>query len=147
MQRRLARINDDVVLVINDALELTRAHVEHQADARRHALVKPNVRNRDGKLDVAHALAADARERDFNAATIADDALVFDPLVFSAGAFPIAGRTEDSFAEKAALLRFKRSIIDRLRIFDFAFAPRPHRVARGHANCDLVETDRSLFAH
>jgi len=87
------------------------------------------VRNRDGELDVAHALAADARERDFNTATIADDALVFDPFVFSAGAFPIAGRTEDSFAKKAALLRFKRSIIDRLRIFDFAFASRPHRVA------------------
>src|SRR6267143_319129 len=96
---------------------------------------------------MSHALATHTRERDFNAAPVADDALVLDPLVFSAGAFPIAGRTENSFAEKAALLRFERSIIDRLRIFDFAFAPRPHRVARGHANCDLVETDRSLFAH
>ena len=45
LQRRLARINYDVILVVNDALELTRAHVEHESDARGHALVKPNVRN------------------------------------------------------------------------------------------------------
>src|SRR5215475_4143465 len=147
LQRRLARIDDDVVLIIDDALELPRAHVEHQADARRHALVKPDVRNGDRELDVAHTFTANARKRDFNAATIADNALVLDSLVFSARTFPVACRTENSFAEKSALLRLERSIIDRLRIFDFAFAPRPHRVARSHANRDLVETDRSLFSH
>ena len=89
MQRRLARIDDDVVLVIDDALELARAHVEHQAEARRHALVEPDVRDRHGQFDVAHALAAHARQRHFDAATIADDALVLDALVLSAGAFPV----------------------------------------------------------
>ena len=43
LQRRLTRIDDDVVLIINNALELAGAHVEHQTDARRHALVKPDV--------------------------------------------------------------------------------------------------------
>ena len=75
LQRRLARIDDDVIFVIDDALELARAHVQHEADARRHAFVKPDVRNRHGQFDVAHALAADAGERHFHAATVADDAL------------------------------------------------------------------------
>src|SRR5262249_23269030 len=124
---------------------LARTHVEHQADARRHTFIKPDVRNRDRQLDVAHAFATNASERYFDAAAIADDALVLNPLIFSAGALPITGRTENTFAEKPALLRFERSVVDRLRIFDLALAPRAHRVTRGHANCDLVETDRSLF--
>ena len=45
LQRCLAWINDDVVLVIDDALELARAHIEHESDARGHAFVKPDVRN------------------------------------------------------------------------------------------------------
>ena len=89
LQRRLARIDDDVILVIDDALELAGGHVEHEADARRHAFEEPDVRDRHGQFDVAHAFAAHARERHFDAATIADDALVLDALVFSAGAFPV----------------------------------------------------------
>src|SRR5438105_3878945 len=105
------------------------------------------MRNWNGQLNVAHSLATHTRQRDFDAAAIADNAFMFDAFVFSAGAFPIARWSENTFAEKSAFLRFERSIIDRLGIFDFAFAPRPHRVARSHANCDLIETDRSLFTN
>src|SRR5437763_13301803 len=92
-QRGVTRIDDNVVLVVDHALELTRTHVEHETEARRHALVEPDVRDRHCQLDVAHAFAANARERYFNAATVADNALVLDALVFSAGAFPVASRT------------------------------------------------------
>src|SRR5581483_8409411 len=146
-QRGLARIDDDVVFVVNDALELACAHVEHQTNARRHALVEPNVRNRNGELDVAHAFAANTRERDFDAATIADDAFMFDAFVFSAGAFPVACRTENTFAEKASLFRFEGAVIDRLGIFDFAFAPRSHGVAARDANRDLIKTYRPFFTY
>ena len=146
-KRRLARIDDDVVFVIDDALELTRAHVEHQSQTGRHAFIKPDVRNRHGQFDMAHAFATHARQRHFHAATIADDALVFDALVFSAGTFPIARRSKNAFAEKAALLRLEGAVIDRLRIFDFAFAPGAHRVARGDADRDLLKTNGALFTH
>jgi len=49
-------------------------------------LREPDVRHGHGHLDVAHALATDAGDGHFDAATIADDVLVFDALVFSAGA-------------------------------------------------------------
>ncbi len=147
LQRSLTRIDDDVVLVINDAFELTGAHVEHEAKAGRHALIEPDVRDRHGQLDVAHALATDAGQGHFHTATIADDTLVFDPLVLPAGAFPIARRTENPLAEKAALLRFESTIIDRLGVFNFAFAPGAHGVAGSDANSHLIKTYGALFAH
>ena len=146
-QRRLTRIDDDIVLIIDNALQLTRAHIQHQADAGGHALIKPNMRHRHGQFDVAHAFATNSRKRYFDTAAIADDALVLDSLVLSAGAFPVPGRTEDSLAKQTAFFRFESSVIDRLGILDLAFTPRPHRIAGGNANCHLIKTYRALFAH
>ena len=129
LQRRFARINDDVVFIIDDALELARTHVEHESETRRHAFIKPDVGNRHRQFDMAHPIATNPGQRNFHAAAVANDALMFDPLVFSAGAFPIAGRSKNSFAKKAALFRLKGAVINCLGIFDFAFAPGAHRVA------------------
>jgi hypothetical protein len=96
---------------------------------------------------MAHAFAAYTRERDFHTAPIADHALVLDALVFSTRAFPIARWTEDPFTEKPTFLWLERSIVDRLRILDFAFTPGAHGVARSDPDCDLIEADRSLFAY
>src|SRR4030095_2922710 len=126
---------------------LTRAHVKHESDARRHAFVKPDVRNRHRQLYVPHAFTTNARECNFHAATVADHALMLDALVFSAGTLPVAGRAKNPFAEKAALLRFKGTVINCLGIFDFAFAPRAHGIARGNANCDLIKNYWAFFAH
>src|SRR5205814_4878668 len=51
------------------------------------------------------------------------DVLVFDPLVFSAGALVIAHRAENLLAEKAARLGLERAVIDRLGILDLALRP------------------------
>jgi hypothetical protein len=48
LQWRLTGVDNDVILVVNNALELPRAHIEHKSDARRHAFVKPNMGNRHG---------------------------------------------------------------------------------------------------
>ncbi len=135
----VALIGDDVVLVVDDALELAGAHVEHQADARRHALVEPDVGNRHGELDVTHALATDAAEGDFDAAAVANDALVLDALVFSAGTFPVTGRPEDAFAEETAFLRFEGPVVDGLGILDLTFGPAPDDFRRGDGDGDLVK--------
>ena len=139
LERRVARIDDDVILVIDDALEIARGHVEHQADARRHALEEPDVRDRHGQFDVAHALAAHARERHFDAATIADDAAVLDALILSAGAFPVLDRTENALAEQAAFFRLERAVIDGLGVFDFALGPGPDGFRRGDGDRDVIE--------
>ena len=96
---------------------------------------------------MSHTFATDTGQRDFHATTVADHSLMFDALVFSTGAFPIPRRTKNAFAEKASLLRLKRTVIDRLGIFDFAFTPRAHRVAGSNTDCDLIKTHGTLFAH
>src|SRR5438045_8889212 len=96
---------------------------------------------------MTHPFTTDSSQRNFDATPVADDAFMLDTLVFSARTFPVARRTKNAFAEKASLFRFESPIIDCLRIFDFAFAPRAHRVTRRHANRDLIKTHGPRFAH
>src|SRR5262249_4669268 len=83
---------DEVRGEVDDLLERLRRDVEEVAEPARNALEVPDVRDRRGELDVTHALAADLRARDLDAATLADDALEPDPLVLAAVALPVLGR-------------------------------------------------------
>ena len=62
LQRGQARLQHDVVFEVENALEVLQRHVEQQADARRQRLQEPDVRDRRGQLDMAHALAPDAAD-------------------------------------------------------------------------------------
>src|SRR3546814_14940282 len=84
------------------------------ADARRQRFQEPDVRDRRRQFDMAHPLAADLRDRDFDTAFLADDALVFHALVLAAQAFVILDRTEDARTEQAVTLRPERPVVDRL---------------------------------
>src|SRR5436189_5039489 len=101
----------------------------------------------DPQFDMAHPFPANARERDFDTAAVANHAFMFDTLVFSARALPIARWTKNSLAEKSALFRFEGAVIDGLRVFALAFAQRAHRAARRAAERDLIKTDGTLFPH
>src|SRR4029077_2914030 len=123
LERRSARIDDDVRREVDDLFELARRHVEQDADARRHAFEIPDVRDGRGQLDVPHALAAHFGARDLDAAAVADHAFEADPLVLAAVAFPIFGRAEDLLAEKSVALGFERAVVDGLRLLHFAERP------------------------
>ena len=138
LERRVARVNDEVILVINHAFQVAGRHVEHQADAGRHALEKPDVADGHGQFDVAHALAADAGERHLDAAAVADDAAMLDALVFAAGTFPVLDRAENAFAEQAALFRLERAVIDGFGVFDLAFGPGTDGFRRRDGNRDVI---------
>ena len=138
-ERGVAGLGDDVILVVDHALKLAGAHVEHQADARRHALVEPDVGNRHGQFDVAHALAAHAAEGHFHTAAVADDTLVLDALVFAAGALPVTGGPEDPLAEEAAFFRFEGAVVDGFRVLHLALGPGADDVRGSDGDRDLVE--------
>jgi hypothetical protein len=108
---------------IEHALELLELHVEQQADARRQRLQEPDVRDRGGELDMAHPLAADLRDGDFDTALLADDALVLHALVLAAQALIILDRTEDARAEQAVTLGLERAVVDGLGLLDLAEGP------------------------
>src|SRR3954453_15542995 len=88
---------------------------------------------------MAHALSADLRDGDLDAALFADDSLVFHALVLAAQAFVILDRAEDARAEQAITLGLERAVVDRLRLLDFAEGPAADLVRRRDADADLVE--------
>ena len=59
----LARLDDDVVRVVDDLLEITQREVDEVAHRARQRLEEPDVRDGYGELDVAHALATHAWHR------------------------------------------------------------------------------------
>src|SRR4029453_14875209 len=116
--RLLVDPGDDRGGEVQDLLQLLGSHVEQVADAAGDALEEPDVAHGRGEVDVAHALAAHLGPRDLDAAALADDALVADPLVLPAVALPVLGRTEDALAEEAVLLGLERSVVDGLGLGD-----------------------------
>ncbi len=141
-QRREAGFGDDVAFEIQDALKLLQLHVEQQADARWQRFQEPDMRNRRSQFDMAHPLAADLGHGDFDAALLADDALVLHALVLAAQAFVILYRTEDAGTEQAVTLRLERTVVDGFRLLDFAEGPRTDAFWRGDPDLDLVECFR-----
>src|SRR5204863_1526899 len=124
------------------ALELLELHVEQQSDAARQALQEPDVGDRRGELDMAHALAPDLRNGHLDAALFADDALVLHALVLAAQALVVLDRTENAGAEQAVALRLERAVVDGLRLLDFAERPAADLVGRRDPDADLVESFR-----
>jgi hypothetical protein len=87
------------------------------------ALEEPDVRDRRGQRDVAHALAAHLRLDDLDAALLADDAAVLHALVLAAVALVVLDRPEDLGAEEAVTLRLERPVVDGLRLLHLAVRP------------------------
>src|SRR5713226_6064080 len=139
LERREPRLDDDVMLEIEDALEILERHVEQQPDAARQRLEEPDVGDRSGKLDMAHALAPHPRERDLDPAFLADDALVLHALVLAAQALVVLDRTEDAGAEQSVALRLEGPVVDRLRLLDLAVGPRQNLLRARDRDPDLVE--------
>src|SRR6202021_999204 len=110
-----------------------------QADARGQRLQEPDVGDGRRQRDMAHALAPDARQGDLDAALLADDALVFHPLVLAAQALVVLDRTQDARAEQAVALRLEGAVIDRLRLLDLAEGPGQDFFRARDRDLDLIE--------
>ncbi|MNS67479.1 hypothetical protein D3C72_1007340 [compost metagenome] len=135
----VARIEHDVRVEVDDVLQRAQGDVEKEAQVRRDALQVPDMRDRGGQLDVAHAVAADLRVGDFDAAALADDALVADALVLPAVALPVLGGPEDPLAEKTVALGLERTVVDRLGLGHLTARPGEDALGRGDADLDVIE--------
>ena len=105
-------VEHDVALIVYHCVELLRGETKKIADLIGKRAEIPDVGHGHHKLDVAHALAAHFLFGDFHAATVADDALVADALVFSAMALIVLYRTEDALAEEAVALGLVGAVVD-----------------------------------
>ena len=139
LERRQTRLDDDIVLEIENALEILERHVEHETDARRQRFQEPDMRHRRGQIDMAHAVAAHFLHGDFDAALLADDALVLHALVLAAQALVVLHGPEDAGAEQAVALRLEGAVVDRFRLLDLAVRPAQNLVRTRKRNPDPVE--------
>ena len=98
-----------------------------------------------GQLDMAHALAADLGDRDFDTALLADDAAMLETLVLAAKALVILDRTEDLGAKQAVTLGLEGTIVDRFRLFDLAIGPGANLGRRGQPDPDRVKVFLGLL--
>ena len=138
--------HDQVGREVDDLLELLGLELladlgahEQVGQPRPGAAQVPDVDDRRGQLDVAHALAPHLGPRDLDAAALADDALEADALVLAAVALPVLGRTEDLLAEESVLLGLERAVVDGLGLLDLAVGPHADRVGGGQPDPELIE--------
>ncbi len=139
LERRHARVDDDVGLEVQHALDVAQRHVEHQAQARGQALEEPDVRAWRGQVDVPHALAAHLGLGHFDAALLADHAAVLEALVLAAQALVVLDRPEDLGAEQAVTLGLEGAVVDRLGLLHLAERPRADFLRRREADLDGIE--------
>ena len=64
------------------------------------------------ELDVAGTLATHLLLGDFDAAAVADDALIADALILAAVTLIVLGRTEDALAEQTIALGLVSAVVD-----------------------------------
>ena len=74
----VARVDDDVLLVVKHGAQGRDGQVEEEAHAAGHGTVEPDMGHGAGQLDMAHALAANLEVSHLDAAAVADHALVAD---------------------------------------------------------------------
>ena len=139
LKRRQAGLHHHIVLEIENPFEILQRHVEQQADAAGQRLHEPDMRDRRGEHDMAHALAAHLGQRHFDAALLADDAAILHALVLAAQAFVVLDRPEDARAEQAVALRLEGAVVDRLGLLDLAIRPGTDAIGIGDRDADLVE--------
>ena len=72
--------------------------------------------HRHNELDMARTLTAHFLLGNLHTASVADDTLISDALVFSAGTLIVLGRTEDALTEQTVALWFIRTVVDGLRL-------------------------------
>src|SRR5258708_21544455 len=99
-----------------------------------------------GQLDVSQTLAANARQRHFDAALVANHAAVFHALVLTAQALPVGNWTEDAGAEQSIALRLKGPVVDRFGLGDFAMRPASNFFRRSEADPDGIEVGDQICA-
>src|SRR3982751_4745757 len=91
------------------------------------------------QLDVSQALTAYFRQRDFDAALVADHAAVLHALVLAAEALPVGDRSKDAGAEEAIPLRLERAVVDGFGFGDLTMRPAADLLRRSQHDADCVE--------
>ena len=123
VERGHAGLGHHIGFEIKYAFDVAQGHVQHHAETAGQGLEEPDVGDRRGQFDMAHAFAANLGQGHLDAAFFADHAAVLEALVLAAQTLVILDRTEYLGAEQTIALRLEGPVVDRLRLLDFAVGP------------------------
>ena len=88
---------------------------------------------------MTHSFAAHFGQRHFNAAFFTDYSAVLQTLVLTAQALIVFHRAKNLGAKQAIALRFLSTVVDRLRLLDFAVGPGVNLLGTGKADADGIK--------
>ena len=95
--------------------------------------------NRSCQFNMAHSLATNLSQSNFNTALLADNTTVFHTFIFTAQAFIVFNRTKNASTEQTISFRFESTIVDSFRLFNLTIRPRTDLFRRGDGNFNLVK--------
>ena len=93
--------------------------------------------HRHYQLDVSGTLTAHLLLGHLHTAAVADDTLITDTLVLTAGALIVFGRTEDTLTEETVALRLISTVVDGLGFCDLSKAILKDLLGRCKSDGDL----------
>ena len=88
---------------------------------------------------MSHTFPTNGCLRNLYAASVADNTLITDFLVFSTVTFPVFARSENSFAEQTVFFRFQGSVVNGFRFLYFTAGPFSDFFRRGQTNLDRIK--------
>src|SRR5450755_197311 len=110
------RLDHDVSFIVYDALEFLRTHPQQVAGLVRKTFEIPYMNHGYNQFDMTHAFPANLLLGYFYTATVADDPLIADPFIFSAGTFVILNGPEYALAEQTIPFGFVGSVVYGFRL-------------------------------
>ncbi len=117
------RVNNYVVLVIQNSFQGPSAHIQQISYARRGCLKKPDMRYRDGQFNMTGPFPPHLGLSNLHTTSVANGSSMFDVFILSTGTFPVPGRSEYPFAKQSTLFRPESPVIYGLRLFDLPLRP------------------------
>ena len=124
------------------AIELVRLGVEVVACDRYEGAPAMQIAQKSktfNQFDVSAALTTYLLFSNLNTASVADDTLITDTLVLTAGALIVACWTEDALAEQAVALGLVSTVVDGLRLCHLAIRIFQDFLRRGKSDGNLRE--------
>ncbi len=134
----IALVDHDIAFVVDDLFEVLGVEAKEGTNHARLVTNEPSVCKRNGEFDMAHAFATDAGVGHFDAAAVTDDTLVTGALELTAVAFPVLDGSKDLLAEETITFGLERTIVNRLRLRDFAVGPVANQVGRSQVNRNVA---------
>ena len=108
------RLDDNIFLIVNNSIKLLCWHTEKVTNLVRKTTEIPDMSNRDNQFNMSGTLTTYLLLSYLNTTTIADNTLITDTLVLTAGTLVILCWTEDTLAEQTITFWFIGTIVDSL---------------------------------